>query len=249
MCGLLPFGSFRKHCASQRRSGEGFCYASRLRRGHEHAHRPGQVDSEARGRRHPGRGRRPREGLLRSLGWRLDADFAFDTGFRIVQLTPPGSPCSIQFGTNLTPAGARARPRASTWSSPTSRPRARRARRPGRRRQRGLPRGRAPGGRFDPAARGRSRPTTDQTYGSFATFSDPDGNSWLLQEITTRLPGRVDAAETAYASVPRPRRARCGARRPPTASTSSAPARPTRTGPTGTPRTWSPEQAGTELPQ
>ena len=48
-----------------------------------------------------------------SLGWRLDADFAFDNGFRVVQLTPPGSGCSVQFGTNITSA-APARPRAST---------------------------------------------------------------------------------------------------------------------------------------
>src|SRR3984885_2900951 len=57
------------------------------------------------------------------LGWRLDADFPFDNGFRVVQFTPPGSGCSVQFGTNITSAGP-ARPRACTWSSPTSRMRA-----------------------------------------------------------------------------------------------------------------------------
>ena len=54
------------------------------------------------------------------LGWRLDADFAFDNGFRVVQFTPPGSACSVQFGTHITSA-APARPRACTWSYPTSR--------------------------------------------------------------------------------------------------------------------------------
>jgi hypothetical protein len=60
----------------------------------------------------------------------------------------------------------------------------------------------APGDQFKPDARGHvGGPAPERaTYGSFATFSDPDGNVWLLQEITTRLPGRVDAAETAFAS-------------------------------------------------
>jgi hypothetical protein len=60
------------------------------------------------------------------------------------------------------------------------------------------------GGRFQPAGTGGrvSGPAPDHaSYGSFATFSDPDGNSWLLQEVTTRLPGRVDAAETSFASA------------------------------------------------
>ena len=58
-----------------------------------------------------------------SLGWRLDADFPFDNGFRVVQLTPPGSGCSIQFGTKLTSARP-APPRGFTWSSRKSRLRA-----------------------------------------------------------------------------------------------------------------------------
>jgi hypothetical protein len=57
------------------------------------------------------------------------------------------------------------------------------------------------GGRFNPAWRADGPADDGQTYGSFATFSDPDGNGWLLQEITARLPGRVDAAETSYASA------------------------------------------------
>ena len=84
-----------------------------------------------------------------------------------------------------------------------------------------------PGAQFQPdgttVASAGPRPD-DASYSSFATFSDPDGNGWLLQEITTRLPGRVDAAETTYASAADLAR-RCGARRPRTASTRSAPAR------------------------
>ena len=60
-----------------------------------------------------------------------------------------------------------------------------------------------PGAQFQPdGTSGRvSGPAPDHaSYSSFATFSDPDGNGWLLQEVTTRLPGRIDAAETAFAS-------------------------------------------------
>ncbi len=135
------------------------------------------------------------------LGWRLDADFPFDNGFRVVQFTPPGAPCSVQFGTNITTGRARLGP------GPV----------PGRLRYRGRPRRSstahgakpsevfhpgAPGAQFraDGCGRVSGRADDDASYGSFATFSDPDGNTWLLQEITTRLPGRVDAAETSYAS-------------------------------------------------
>src|SRR5678815_2357436 len=120
------------------------------------------------------------------LGWRLDADFVVGNDFRGVQFTPPGSPCSIQFGKGITPAvpgsasglylvvsdieAAHAElvdrgvevsevfHRAGPGSSPISGP--------------------------DPERR---------SYSSFASFRDPDGNGWLLQEITVRLPGRVDA--------------------------------------------------------
>ena len=67
-----------------------------------------------------------------------------------------------------------------------------------------------------------SGPAADRSsYGSFASFNDPDGNGWLLQEVTTRLPGRVDAATTSFASASDLARA-LGARLPPTASTRSA---------------------------
>jgi catechol 2,3-dioxygenase-like lactoylglutathione lyase family enzyme len=136
------------------------------------------------------------------LGWRLDADFPFDNGFRIVQFTPPGSGCSVQFGTNTTsatPGSARglylivsdieaARNELVAHSVKVSE-----VFHPG-----------TPGAQFQPdGTSGRvSGPAPNHaSYSSFATFNDPDGNGWLLQEVTTRLPGRVDPVETTFASV------------------------------------------------
>jgi catechol 2,3-dioxygenase-like lactoylglutathione lyase family enzyme len=126
-----------------------------------------------------------------SLGWRLDADFAFDNGFRVVQFTPPASGCSVQFGTNITSAApgsaqglylivadieaarddlvARGAKISEVFHAGT----------PGAQFQRDGTSGRVSGPAPDHAS-----------YGSFATFGDPDGNGWLLQEIKTRLPGR-----------------------------------------------------------
>ena len=136
------------------------------------------------------------------LGWRLDADFPFDNGFRVVQFTPPGSGCSVQFGTKITSAAPGSAQGLYLIVSDIEAARGQLAARgaqasdvfhPG-----------APGAQFEPGG-GSDRvsgPAAErQSYSSFATFSDPDGNTWLLQEITTRLPGRVDAAETSYASV------------------------------------------------
>ena len=136
------------------------------------------------------------------LGWRLDADFPFDNGFRVVQFTPPGSRCSIQFGTKITSAepgsvhglylvvpdiGA-ARDELAAHGAEVSE----------------VFHAGTPGAQFQPdgtSGRVSGRAPAHASYGSFATFSDPDGNGWLLQEVTTRLPGRVDAAETAFAST------------------------------------------------
>ena len=128
-----------------------------------------------------------------NLGWRLDADFVVGDAFRVVQFTPPGSSCSIHFGTGVTsamPGSARGLYLVVSdieaahaelvacgvdvsevfhhWvgESPMSGP--------------------------DPARR---------SYHSYATFSDPDGNEWLLQEVTTRLPGRIDPNATSFASA------------------------------------------------
>jgi predicted enzyme related to lactoylglutathione lyase len=136
------------------------------------------------------------------LGWRFDADFRFDNGFRVVEFTPPGSGCSIQFGTKVTPAApGSARSLYLVVSDIVAAREDLVARgvnvsgvfHPG-----------APGAHFQPDGSSARLPglAPDHTsYRSYATFSDPDGNSWLLQEVTTRLPGRVDAVETAFASV------------------------------------------------
>jgi len=136
------------------------------------------------------------------LGWRLDADFAFDNGVRVVQLTPPGSGASIQFGSGLTSAAPGSAQNLYLIVSDVAAARARLVAlgaevsevfHPG-----------APGGQFQPdgsSARVAGPDPEHGTYRSFATFRDPDGNSWLLQEITTRLPGRIEASGTAYASV------------------------------------------------
>lgn len=134
------------------------------------------------------------------LGWRLDADFPFDNGFRIVQFTPPGSGCSVQFGTDVTtapPGSARglylivsdiaaARADLVAHGADVSE-----VFHPG-----------APGAQFrsDGGDRTDGPGPDDGSYSTFATFSDPDGNGWLIQEVTTRLPGRVEG-ETAYASA------------------------------------------------
>ncbi len=136
-----------------------------------------------------------------SLGWRLDADFSFDDGVRILQLTPPGSGCSIQFGTKLTAASPGSAEGLYLIVSDIEAAR-----------QQLLARGvevgevfheGAVGARFEPGEKGRvPGPAPDHgTYGSFATFVDPDGNRWLLQEITARLPGRVDPALTSFGST------------------------------------------------
>jgi len=126
-----------------------------------------------------------------TLGWRLDADFAFDNGFRVVQLTPPGSPCSIQFGKNVTSAAPGSAQGLYLIVSDIEAARAQLVAR-GAKVSEVFHAG-TPGAQFQPdGTSGRvSGPAPDHaSYGSFASFSDPDGNGWLLQEIKTRLPGR-----------------------------------------------------------
>jgi len=125
------------------------------------------------------------------LGWRPDADFAFDNGFRVVQFTPPGSACSLQFGAMMTSAAPGSAQGNYLIVSDVEAARNELA-------ARGVKvsevfHAETPGAQFQPdGTSGRVRgPAPDHaTYRSFATFSDPDGNGWLLQEITTRLPGR-----------------------------------------------------------
>jgi len=126
-----------------------------------------------------------------SLGWRQDADLAFDNGFRIVQFTPPGSGCSVQFGTKMTsatPGSAQGNYLIVSDIEAARRELAARGVKVSEVFHAGTP-----GAQFQPdGTSGRvGGPAPDHaTYRSFATFSDPDGNGWLLQEITTRLPGR-----------------------------------------------------------
>jgi catechol 2,3-dioxygenase-like lactoylglutathione lyase family enzyme len=136
------------------------------------------------------------------LGWRLDADFRFDNGFRVVQFTPPGSGTSIQFGTKVTPAAPGSAQSLYLVVSDIAAAR-----------NQLVARGAGvsevfhsgvPGAHFqtDLSSARLSGPSPDHTsYGSYATFSDPDGNIWLLQEVTTRKAGRIEPGGTVFASV------------------------------------------------
>jgi catechol 2,3-dioxygenase-like lactoylglutathione lyase family enzyme len=140
--------------------------------------------------------------FYKSLGWRLDADFSFDNGFRVVQVTPPGSGCSVQFGTNITTAAPGSAQGLYLVVSNIGAAHDELV-------ARGIKvsevfRPVTPGAQFQlDGTSGRESGLAPEhgSYRSFATFSDPDGNGWLLQEITTRLPGRVDPAETGFASA------------------------------------------------
>jgi catechol 2,3-dioxygenase-like lactoylglutathione lyase family enzyme len=134
-----------------------------------------------------------------SLGWRLDADFADGERFRIVQFTPPGSACSIQFGTKVTSAPPGSATNVYLIVSDAQAARDGLA-------ARGVAvsevfHERSLGDRFHPEDRVNGPAPERGTYGSFASFNDPDGNSWLVQEITTRLPGRVDSGVTTFGSA------------------------------------------------
>ena len=126
--------------------------------------------------------------FYQGLGWRLDADFANGDDWRLVQLTPPGSPCSVMFGKGFTSAAPGSV--QGTFLAVDN-----------------LDRARAElvghgadvsevfhfdGNRLVVGTKGRTpgRDPEGRSYLSFASFSDPDGNSWLLQEVTGRLPGR-----------------------------------------------------------
>jgi catechol 2,3-dioxygenase-like lactoylglutathione lyase family enzyme len=129
--------------------------------------------------------------FYKALGWREDADFVADENFRIVQLTPPGSGGSIQFGVGLTSAAPGSLRGLYLVVDDIDAARTELA-------ERGAQisdvfHEAQLGARFLPVgAAGREPgPATDrQTYGSFVSFDDPDGNGWIVQEITTRLPGR-----------------------------------------------------------
>ena len=124
-----------------------------------------------------------------ALGWREDADYAGGTHFRVVQMTPPGSACSVIFGTGVTSAAPGSAQGLHLVVTDIAAARAELA-------SNGTEVSEAfhdAGGVFHHAGtegRVAGPAPGHQSYGSFASFSDVDGNGWLLQEITTRLPGR-----------------------------------------------------------
>ena len=138
------------------------------------------------------------------FGWRLDGDFENGDDWRVVQFTPPGSGCSIIFGKNVTTAAPGSAQGLYLIVSDMQAAR-----------KEMLDRGVEVGevfhggdvysGTDEPYLFGRIRvsgPDAEhRSYRSFASFRDPDGNGWLLQEITTRLPGRIDPATTTFASA------------------------------------------------
>jgi catechol 2,3-dioxygenase-like lactoylglutathione lyase family enzyme len=132
-----------------------------------------------------------------SLGWRLDADFS-DGKDRAIQFTPPGSPCSIHFGTRVTPSAPGSAQGLWLIVSDILAARDELVRR-------GVDASEvfhfATWDRLDPKGRLSGPDPSRHSYASFVSFSDPDGNGWVLQEITTRLPGRIDATTTSYASA------------------------------------------------
>jgi catechol 2,3-dioxygenase-like lactoylglutathione lyase family enzyme len=139
------------------------------------------------------------------LGWRLDADFASGDDFRVIQFTPPGSGCSIIFGKNVTAAAPGS---AQGLYMTVSDIEAARKELLGRGVEISEVFHGASGvyaGTDEPYLFGQTRvsgPDPEHgSYRSFASFSDPDGNGWLFQEVTTRLPGRIDSATTTFVSA------------------------------------------------
>lgn len=133
-----------------------------------------------------------------SLGWRQDADFT-KGDLRVVQMTPPGSPTSVIFGTNVTTAPPGSAEGMQLVTSDIEQAR------------KELVGAGADvsevwhdaGGVFHhggDTARVSGKAPSNGSYGSWLSFADPDGNTWYVQEVTTRLPGRIDGSETVYSS-------------------------------------------------
>jgi catechol 2,3-dioxygenase-like lactoylglutathione lyase family enzyme len=138
-----------------------------------------------------------------SLGWRLDADFAGED-WRVIQFTPPGSGCSVIFGRNVTAAAPGSAQGLYLIVADIEAARAELLRRGVRISEAFHDGGDVHAGADEPFLFGRLRVSgpdpEHRTYRSYASFSDPDGNGWLLQEVTTRLPGRVDGNATTFSS-------------------------------------------------
>jgi catechol 2,3-dioxygenase-like lactoylglutathione lyase family enzyme len=133
------------------------------------------------------------------LGWRLDVDIAKDDGFRVVHFTPTGSQCSILFGQGVTTAEPGSVQGLHLIVSDVDKARAELV-------ERGIDVSEIfhdAGGLFHHAGEeGRVSGLNPErrSYGSFASFSDPDGNGWVFQEVTARLPGRADGQATTFTS-------------------------------------------------
>jgi catechol 2,3-dioxygenase-like lactoylglutathione lyase family enzyme len=138
------------------------------------------------------------------LGWRLDADFDNGKDFRVIQFTPPGSGCSVIFGKNVTDAAPGSAQGMYLIVSDLAAACEALAGR-GVNVSEVFHNEGVYAGTDEPYLFGRVRmsgPDAEhRSYRSFASFSDPDGNGWLFQELTTRLPGRIDSGVTGFASA------------------------------------------------
>jgi catechol 2,3-dioxygenase-like lactoylglutathione lyase family enzyme len=128
------------------------------------------------------------------LGWQLDDDIVMGNDFRVVQFTPPGSGCSISFGKGVTAArsgsfrGGLIVPDIDTAHKELV--------------ARGINASEVfHGSPFSPAGRISGPDPERQSYRSYVSFEDPDGNVWIVQAVTHRLPGRIDPATTTFASA------------------------------------------------
>jgi catechol 2,3-dioxygenase-like lactoylglutathione lyase family enzyme len=139
-----------------------------------------------------------------NLGWRLDADFAAGDDWRVIQFTPPGSGCSVIFGNNVTAAAPGSAQGLYLIVSDIEDAHDELLRCGVEIGEVFHDAGDMHAGADEPYLFGRLRvsgPDPDhRSYRSYASFSDPDGNGWLLQEVTARLPGRVDADDTTFTS-------------------------------------------------
>ena len=140
-----------------------------------------------------------------NLGWRLDADFADGDDFRVIQFTPPGSGASVIFGENVTAATPGSAQGLYLIVSDIAAARADLLGRGVEVSEIFHDAGSMHAGPDEPYLFGRLRVNDldpeHRSYRSFASFRDPDGNGWLFQEVTARLPGRVDADGTTFASA------------------------------------------------
>jgi catechol 2,3-dioxygenase-like lactoylglutathione lyase family enzyme len=139
------------------------------------------------------------------LGWRLDADFAAGDDFRVIQVTPPGSGCSVILGKNVTAAAPGSARGLYLIVADIEAARGDLLRRGVEVSEAFHDGGDVHLGADEPYLFGSYRvggaDPERRSYRTFASFNDPDGNGWLLQEVTARLPGRIDGSLTTFASA------------------------------------------------